>query len=100
MSRFLLDTDTLLLLQQGNKTVIDNINSHVRTDIQICVTTIWEQTRGWQSAINSAGDRKHLAIAYDRLVSHLLPTWCWFRVLTYSKAAILRFEQLRTLRLN
>lgn len=94
MSRFLLDTDTLSLLQQGNATVQQNVNSHSLADIQICVITLWEQTQGWQSSITSARDRKQLATAHDRVVSRLLPTWCWFAVLAFSEAAILRFEQL------
>jgi tRNA(fMet)-specific endonuclease VapC len=100
MSRFLLDTDTLSLLQQGNATVLQRVNSHPIADIAISVISIQEQMQGSLIAISRARTRQQLALAYDRLMSRYLPLWFRFTVLSFPKSVILRFEHLRSLRLN
>ena len=100
MSQYLLDTDTLSLIQQGNAIVLQNVNRRVITDIRLSVITIWEQMQGWQGWITSARDRVQLANAHALMVKRLLPTWCRFSVISFSEPAILRFEHLRSLRLN
>ena len=47
-----------------------------------------------------ARDRQQLATAYDRLVTRLLLVWCRFGALSFTEPAIVRFEHLRSLRLN
>jgi tRNA(fMet)-specific endonuclease VapC len=100
MSRFLLDTDTLSLLQQGHATVLQRVNSHPVSDIAVSTITLQEQMQGWQAGLNRARDRQQTALAHERLVVRLLPTWCRFAVLPFPELAILRFEQLRSQRLN
>lgn len=100
MSLFLLDTDTLSLLQQGNTVVLQHVNNHSLADISICAITIQEQMQGFQAALTRARSHQQIALAYDMLVTRLLPVWNLFRVLSFSESAILRFEQLRTMRLN
>jgi tRNA(fMet)-specific endonuclease VapC len=100
MSLFLLDTDTLSLLEQGHATVLRRVNSQPAADIAVSVLTIQEQIQGWQAALSRARNRQQVALTYEMLVTRLLPVWCRFRVLTFTEPAILRFEQLRTLRLN
>jgi tRNA(fMet)-specific endonuclease VapC len=100
MSRFLLDTDTLSLLQQGHATVLQRVNRHPVRDIALAVITLQEQLQGWQAALARARNRQQTALAYDRLVTRLLPVWCRFQALPFSEPAILRFEHLRSLRLN
>jgi tRNA(fMet)-specific endonuclease VapC len=100
MSLFLLDTDTLSLLQQGHATVLQRVNSHQIVDIAISVISIQEQVQGSLAAISRALTRQQLALAYDRLVSRYLPLWSRFTVLSFPESVILRFEHLRSLRLN
>ena len=100
MSLFLLDTDTLSLLEQGNPTALRHANSHPISDISTSALSLQEQTQGWQAALNRARQHQQLALAYDRLTVRLLPVWCRFHVLSFAEPAILRFEQLRSLRLN
>jgi tRNA(fMet)-specific endonuclease VapC len=100
MSLFLLDTDTLSLLEQGHATVLQRVNSLPVSEIAVSVITIQEQLQGWQAALARARNRQQVALAYERLTTRLLPVWCRFPILSFPEAAILRFAQLRSLRLN
>ncbi|HKI31465.1 MAG TPA: type II toxin-antitoxin system VapC family toxin [Gemmataceae bacterium] len=100
MSRFLLDTDILSLLQDGHATVLQRVNSHPVSDIAVATLTLQEQMQGWQAGLNRARKRQQIALAHERLVVRLLPMWCRFAVLPFPQPAILRFEHLRSLRLN
>jgi hypothetical protein len=75
MSLFLLDTDTLSLLQWGHPAVLQQVNARPVADVAVCVLSVQEQVQGWQAAINRARTPQQLALAYDLLVVHLLPAW-------------------------
>jgi tRNA(fMet)-specific endonuclease VapC len=100
MSGFLLDTDTITLAQFGHATVIANLSSHPITDIALPVISLQERMRGWLSRLSSLSDPAKVADWYDRLVSRMFPVWCTYKKLSFAEAAILRFEQLRSQRLN
>jgi len=100
MSRYLLDTDMLSLFQQGHPTVVGRVNRTPVADLIICTITLLEQMHGWQTALNRARDARQLARAHELVVVRLLPAWRSFTVLAMTELAILRFEHLRTLRLN
>jgi tRNA(fMet)-specific endonuclease VapC len=100
MSLFLLDTDILSLLEQGNPLVQQHVNNHPLSDIALSVISIQEQMQGFLASLTRARNRQQVALAYDMLVSRLLPVWERFVVLSFSETSILRFDQLRSLRLN
>jgi len=100
MSLFLLDTDTLSLLEQGHLLVQQRVNSHAVSDIALSAISIHEQMQGFLASLSRARNHQQLARAYDMLVTRLLPVWCRFSVLSFPETAILRFEHLRSLRLN
>lgn len=100
MSRFLLDTDTLSLLQQGHPLVLQRVNSHPLADIALSTISIQEQMQGFLASLTRARNRQQIALAHDMLAVRLLPVWRRFVVLSFPETAILRFEQLRSLRLN
>ena len=97
---FLLDTDTLSLMQQGHALVLQNVNRHPVADIAVSVISIQEQMQGFQAATNRAADHRQLASAYDMLATRLLPIWSRFPTQSFTEPAIVRFEYLRSLRLN
>src|SRR5438309_10926866 len=98
MSLYLLDTDTLSLLQESNPTVSIRVNSRPVADIAVSVITIQEQMRGALHFIGRARTRQQLASAYDRLVHQIMPAWHYLTVFAFPEPAILRFEHLRSLR--
>lgn len=100
MIQFLLDTDSLSLLQQGHPTVLQRVNGHPVSNVAVSTITLQEQMQGWQGNLNRARNPQQVAIAHERLVIRLLPTWCRFPVLPFPEPAILRFEHLKSLRLN
>jgi tRNA(fMet)-specific endonuclease VapC len=100
MSLFLLDTDTLSLPQWGQPAVLQQVNARPVAEVAVCVISIQEQVQGWQAAINRARTPQQLSLAYDLFIMHLLPAWGRFPVLSFTEPAILRFDYLRSLRLN
>ncbi len=100
MSLFLLDTDTLSLLQQGQATVLQKVNIHPISDMAVSTITIQEQTLGFLAALGRARNHQQIAQAHDMLATRLLPVWSRFRVLPFLEPVILRFEQLRSMKLN
>jgi tRNA(fMet)-specific endonuclease VapC len=100
MSLFLLDTDVLTLLEQGHPAVTQKVASLPALDIATSAISIQEQLQGFQAAVSRARNPQQLARAYDLLVTRLLPVWCRFTVVPFTEPAILRFEQLRTQKLN
>src|SRR5207244_1881945 len=100
MILYLLDTDHISLLEFGNPQIEKHINHHHITTIALAVISLQEQMEGFLGAVHRARNRQQIAHAYDRLVLRLLPVWTRFQVLSFPEAAILRFEHLRSLRLN
>jgi tRNA(fMet)-specific endonuclease VapC len=97
---FLLDTDVLSLLQEGNPQVLQHVNQHPRNEIALSTISLQEQMQGFLAAANRSRNSQQLARVHDQLVTRLLPVWSWFSVLPFTEPAILRFEQLRLMRLN
>ncbi|MHB1423946.1 MAG: type II toxin-antitoxin system VapC family toxin [Gemmataceae bacterium] len=95
-----MDTDTLSLLEQGHPLVQLRVNNHPAADIALPAMSIQEQMQGFLASLTRARNRQQVALAYDMLVTRLLPVWCRFSVFAFPETAILRFEQLRSLRLN
>lgn len=100
MSRFLLDTDTLSLLQYHNSAVLANVPNTPAADIAISSVTIQEQVQGWLAALGRARGPQQLESYHSLVASRLAPTWARFTILPLTQAAILRHDQLRSLRLN
>ncbi len=100
MSLFLLDTDTLSLLEHQHPLVLQRVNSRAPADIALSAISVQEQIQGFLASLSRARNRQQVALAYDLLVTRLLPVWCRFPVLPFPETVILRFEQLHPLRLN
>jgi tRNA(fMet)-specific endonuclease VapC len=100
MSLYILDTDILTLLQDGDPIVRRHVASHPKQDLGITIISVEEQLTGWYSRIRRATKPTLLAQAYERLTRNVryladLPT-----ILSFTEPAILRFEQLKSLKLN
>lgn len=100
MSRFLLDTDTLSLLQYLSPAVLARVNNTPASDIAISSVTIQEQAQGWLAALGRARGPQQIEDSHHLVVRRLAPTWSRFTILPFSQPAILRYDQLRAFRLN
>jgi tRNA(fMet)-specific endonuclease VapC len=99
MALFVLDTDILVLFQEGDANVLNQVLMHPMDDLAVTAISIEEQLSGWYTLLRRSKDPKRLARAYQRLVDtvHTLNN---FRLLSFTEPAIARFEQLKRLKLG
>jgi tRNA(fMet)-specific endonuclease VapC len=99
MSLYVLDTDTLSLLQSGHPAVSARAAKCVAGQLAISAITVEEQLRGWYTLLRRAKKPAQLANAYDRLarsVSFLSRT----SIVPFPETAIAVFESLRKAKLG
>lgn len=99
MSLYILDSDILSLLENGDLVVAGRVAAQNADEIAIAVITVDETLRGWYSMVRKAKSTPQLARAYGRLarsVSFLSRT----KILSFSEMAIGTFERLKSSRLN
>src|SRR5881296_1274944 len=99
MSLFVLDTDMLSLYQDGDPAVCRECASHTPADLAISIITVEEQVSGWYTRLRRARQREELARVYQRFTD-FIGFVSRLRVLTFSEPAIIRYEALKTLKLN
>jgi tRNA(fMet)-specific endonuclease VapC len=99
MSLFVLDTDTLVLFQEGHATVCQRLLSQPLDDLAVTVISVEEQLSGWYTLLRRSRDSAQLARAYQRLAdtTQLLGR---FPILSFTESAIQRFEELKSLKLT
>lgn len=99
MTPYILDTDTLSLLQQGHPKVLQQCRARPPADLAITVISVEEQLSGWYTVLRRARLPDELARAYQRLadaVRSLAP----LTILPFPIAAIARSQRLIGLKLN
>jgi tRNA(fMet)-specific endonuclease VapC len=99
MSLFVLDTDTLVLFQEGHTGVCRRLLNQSIDDLAVTVICVEEQLSAWYTLLRRAKDSVQLARAYQRLAdtTQLLGH---FPILSFTERAIDRFERLKKLKLN
>jgi len=88
------------LAQFGHATVVGNLARHSVADVALPVISFQEQMRGWLGRLGRLTSAPQLGDWYDRLVGRMFPIWRQYALLSFSEPAILRFQHLRSLRLN
>ena len=99
MSLSILDTDTLTLLQWDRMAIIDRLLAAAPDDIGVAIISVQEQFTGWLAAVNRVKGDAELARAYQRLTDNVR-VLSGMRLLTFSEAAIRRYNGLVALKLN
>jgi tRNA(fMet)-specific endonuclease VapC len=99
MSLFLLDTDTLSLLQHNHPQVVQHVASVPPTDMAITIITVEEQLTGWYSALRKARQPDEIARVYLRL-TNAIRSFMGLPILTFTESAVNRYLTLVGLRLN
>jgi tRNA(fMet)-specific endonuclease VapC len=69
------------------------------TDLAITVITVEEHLSGWYTLLRRSRTPDRVALAY-RSLAEAVPFLARFAILPFPESAILRFEQLLTLRLH
>lgn len=99
MIPYVLDTDTLTLYQERHPLVVGRVAQQAPADIAITVLSVEEQLSGWYTRLRRVKEIDELAAVYERMAvtagSHGR-----FRILSFTRAAILRFQQLYALKLG
>lgn len=96
---YVLDTDILTLLQEGDAAVRAHVTAQAPRDVSTTVISIEEQLSGWYTMIRQAKQPDKLAFAYAKLAT-AIRSLSGIVILDYSLAAIGRFDSLRKFKLN
>jgi tRNA(fMet)-specific endonuclease VapC len=98
MSIFVLDTDTLTLLQRRMPTVCERAAAHA-TETAITILTVEEQLSGWYALLRKAKKPDKIIQAYRSLAENVR-FLSQLRILDYDEPALQRYEDLKRLKLN
>jgi tRNA(fMet)-specific endonuclease VapC len=96
---YILDTDILTLLQEAHPLVCQRVSAHPPANLAVTVISIEEQLSGWFRALRKAKKRDEVARVYQRLADRIR-TLAGLRIVSFTVAAIVRFEQLKAMKLN
>jgi tRNA(fMet)-specific endonuclease VapC len=99
VSLFVLDTDTLVLFQEGHEMVCRRVLSHSIEELAISVISVEEQLSGWYALLRRAKNVERLARAYQRLAD-AVALLSRFRILSFTEPAIARFQELKAQKLG
>ncbi|HYV37788.1 MAG TPA: type II toxin-antitoxin system VapC family toxin [Gemmataceae bacterium] len=100
MSLFVLDTDTLSLLQRGHPIVSQRVAAHAASlDVAVSIITVQEQIDGWYAYIRKARQPKEIATGYGELTD-CVRSLSSLPLLTFTESAVLRFLNLQAMKLN
>ena len=96
---YLLDTDTLSFYERGQKTVVAKVNAVPLNQIAVAVITVEEQMAGHFAFLRRAKGDAETAFGYQRLTDSIRVITD-FHIITFSEAAIARFNALLAMKLN
>ena len=99
MTMYVLDTDMLTLVQEGHPEASRRFLEHGPEEVAVTVLSVEEQLSGWYTQLRKAKSAERLAWAYDRLTNNVR-FLSRLQILTFNKAAIDRFEDLRKRKLK
>ena len=99
MSLWVLYTDVLTLFQRSHPVVCQHCALHPPAELAITVISVEEQFLGWYTPLRRARARDELATAYQGLTD-FTSFVSRVQVLSFTEPAILRYEQLKALKLN
>jgi tRNA(fMet)-specific endonuclease VapC len=95
----ILDTDTLSYFEQGRQQVVQRVVGRPLSETAITVISIEEQFSGRQAYLRKAKTTAQLADAYQKMTD-TARVLSGFHIVTFSEAAIRRYNSLLALKLN
>jgi tRNA(fMet)-specific endonuclease VapC len=94
MSLYVLDSDILCLIQEGDLQLKSRVESYPTGQVAVSVITVEEQLRGWFDLVRRAKKPLQLAFAYDQL-ARSVSDLSQLRILSYSVTAIDTYKLLQ-----
>lgn len=94
MTRFVLDTDIVSLLQHGHETVAMHVSKYSADEVATTIITVEEQLSAWYTLLRRAKTTKELVPVYHRM-SETVRFLSRLPLLTFTETAAARYEQLR-----
>jgi len=99
MSLYVLDTDTLSLFQHGHPGVCARAATQAETELATSVISVQEQLDGWNARLRHAKQPDEIARIYQRFTD-TVRFLSRLQILSFTEPAVLRYEHLKTLKLN
>src|SRR5262249_33974035 len=99
MSLYVIDTDILTLYETGHQAVCQRVAAHQPSELAITVISVEEQLTGRFAQIRRARQPDEIARAYLQL-AEATAFLGGLQILPFPEAAIRRYEQLKSARLN
>ena len=99
MSLYILDTDTLSLLQERHPVVVARVAAHSPDEIAVTVVSVEEQLSGWYRQLRRGKKPEELAKVYVRLTA-AVRSLSRLPLISFSESAMLRARSLQKLKLN
>ena len=99
MTLHVLDTDTLVLFQEGHGEVCRRVLSQPSEELATTAISVEEQLSGWYTLLRRAKGTSQLARAYQRLVD-TVQVLGQFQILSFTEPAIDRFVYLKGVKLG
>jgi tRNA(fMet)-specific endonuclease VapC len=99
VSRFILDTDHLTLLQHLTPAVVQRVAATPPDDLAITIVTVEEQLRGWLAVVRQHSGSERQTWAYRGLHDALI-SFNQIIILDFDQAAFRRYAALRQQRLR
>ena len=94
MTRYVLDTDIVSLLQRGNQTVAEHVGGHSSDEVATTIITVEEQLSAWYTLLRRAKTAMELVPVYERM-SDTVRFLSRLPILTFTERAAHVYEQLR-----
>jgi tRNA(fMet)-specific endonuclease VapC len=94
MTRFVLDTDIVSLLEHGNPIVGRHVSSHSPDEVATTIITIEEQLSSWYTLLRRAKTAKALVPIYQRM-SATVRFLANLQLFTFTDAAADAYQDLR-----
>jgi tRNA(fMet)-specific endonuclease VapC len=94
MTRFVLDTDIISMLQHGDPVVAANVGNYDPDQVATTIISVEEQLSGWYALLRRAKTAKELVPVYQRM-SETVRFFGSLPLLTFTEVAASVYERLR-----
>lgn len=99
MSLYVFDTDTFSLYRHGNAGIVSRLQALSPEETAVTVITVEEALSGWYERLRRSRSDAETVTVYRRLAD-TVRLLARFPILDLTEAALTRYHQLRSLRLN